>query len=103
MEPVNPIDIGPPGELPAKSVFRKGKSLRSAFRRNPSGLSGPGLLKKILAMSLIPAEDWGDLSAETRETIERCAESLPLLELLVTEGLLTEYQASRLSIGKTFG
>ncbi len=38
-----------------------------------------------------------------REAAERCGDVLSLLELLTAEGLLTQYQATRLSAGKTFG
>lgn len=75
----------------------------SRVRRSRAGLAGPALLKKLLAISLILPEDWDNLAVPKREALERCPDAPHLLELLVAEGLLTSYQASRVGIGKTFG
>jgi response regulator RpfG family c-di-GMP phosphodiesterase/serine/threonine protein kinase len=65
--------------------------------------SGQALLKKILALSLILADDWIALPVTTREAFQRCTDSARLLDGLVAEGLLTTYQASRLKTGKMWG
>jgi len=111
MEPFEPMALAgpvptmaalPSPEAPARASADHDPET-SQPRRGRIGLSGPALLQKILAISLVPAEDWNDLAAPRRAALERCADPLPLLELLATEGLLTRYQASRVSSGKTFG
>lgn len=112
MEPLRPTEVVaslqasklPPAEFPPNPAPVKGGGSKSSPPRKPrTGLSGPAQLKKILAISLIHAEDWANLAVAKRAAIEGCADALAMLELLVAEGLLTRYQASRLGIGKTFG
>lgn len=61
------------------------------------------LLKEWLAGSLILSEDWEALAPDRRETIQNCTDNQVLLELLVENGLLTRYQAARITAGKRFG
>src|SRR5579859_7068524 len=47
-------------------------------------LSGQALLKKILGMSLIFADDWVGMPEAKRAALERCSDAAALLDLLVT-------------------
>jgi len=66
-------------------------------------ISGQSWLKKLLNLTLISSEDWEKLPEERRASFQQCADLHGLLEGLVDAGLLTNYQASRVSVGKTFG
>jgi response regulator RpfG family c-di-GMP phosphodiesterase len=71
---------------------------------HPSGSSGASnFLRKLLATSLVLLEDFEVLEPATRQALEECADDDRLLTLLVDAGLLTDYQAGRISAGATFG
>src|SRR5262245_27162410 len=57
----------------------------------------------LLGSSLIPAEDWGNLKLDDRESLLKlpCPESA--LSVLVELGLLTHFQSVRISTGNRFG
>jgi response regulator RpfG family c-di-GMP phosphodiesterase/serine/threonine protein kinase len=76
---------------------------RSTAILPPPPSSAQVLLQELLAGSLILAEDWDSLPEPARAEIQGCADRAALLVLLVEHGLLTEYQAGRVSAGKTFG
>jgi response regulator RpfG family c-di-GMP phosphodiesterase len=57
----------------------------------------------LLRTSVLLAEDWEALDIRTRDTIEQCAHRDDALAQLVRHGLLTSYQAARLSAGSTYG
>jgi response regulator RpfG family c-di-GMP phosphodiesterase len=61
------------------------------------------LLEGLLASGLVLAEDWEALAEPVRAEVERCIEAPVLLALLADHGLLTDYQAGRVTAGKTFG
>ncbi|MBL8799158.1 MAG: protein kinase [Planctomycetia bacterium] len=65
--------------------------------------TGQSWLRKLLNLSLISSEDWAKLPEERRESFQHCGDLHGLLEALVDANLLTNYQASRVSVGKTFG
>jgi response regulator RpfG family c-di-GMP phosphodiesterase len=61
------------------------------------------LLKELLASCIVLPEDVDQLPSFVQEELARCGEVEDLLSLLVKHGLLTEYQATRVAAGKTFG
>lgn len=61
------------------------------------------LLRNLLARSILPPEDWEALPSTRRDLLERAPDSLTLVDLLLQEGLLTDYQAARIRGGKMFG
>ncbi len=64
---------------------------------------GQMLLFDLLASSLVVNEDWDALDEATREQVLRCSSRDKVLGRLVEHGLLTTYQAARISAGTTFG
>jgi response regulator RpfG family c-di-GMP phosphodiesterase/serine/threonine protein kinase len=67
-------------------------------------LTSSDLLNKLFVQSIILIEDWDALSAERRKALESCSGGpIETVNLLAKEKLLTEYQASRIVVGKTFG
>jgi response regulator RpfG family c-di-GMP phosphodiesterase/serine/threonine protein kinase len=64
---------------------------------------GKALLDDLLARSFLLTEDWDALPGDVRAELGQTADRLKLLDQLVTRGLLTPYQASRITAGKTFG
>ena len=74
--------------------------------RNLSAAASPNrnpFLQEMLAASFVLAEDWEALPEALREQLTACRDNRQLLELLVQHKLLTEYQASRIEAGSTFG
>ena len=63
----------------------------------------PDLLHDLLQSSLILDDEWAALPPATKLVLEQCQDPTALLELLVEEKLLTNYQASRIGAGKRFG
>src|SRR5437763_297455 len=61
------------------------------------------LLGRLLDEGVLLTEDWDALPASRRQAIEYCPDTDSLLELLVAEGLLTDYQTARIKAGSTFG
>src|SRR4051812_23375057 len=66
-------------------------------------LPAQGLVRNLLDSSLILAEDWERLSAQTRVELSNCSDTQTVLPLLVKHSLLTDYQAARVEAGTTFG
>jgi response regulator RpfG family c-di-GMP phosphodiesterase/serine/threonine protein kinase len=79
--------------------------LRSSQReKSQSGIRPPGaLLQELLASGLILSEDWDQLADDVREKLNACPDPPALLSGLVDHHLLTEYQATRVAAGTTFG
>jgi response regulator RpfG family c-di-GMP phosphodiesterase/serine/threonine protein kinase len=65
--------------------------------------AGPLVLEDLLACRLIVPEDWEALPAAARAELRACPDPGALPALLVRYGLVTEYQASRIEAGKSFG
>jgi response regulator RpfG family c-di-GMP phosphodiesterase/serine/threonine protein kinase len=63
----------------------------------------PSLLRKLMAASMVLAEDWEALPEPVRNDLARCRQPDQLLANLVEQGLLTDYQAARIDAGSTFG
>jgi response regulator RpfG family c-di-GMP phosphodiesterase len=86
-------------------------SLVDTPRPRPSGrspLDTPGPLtplaaQDLLASGLILTDDWEALPARARDEAIRCTDPRRLLALLREHRLLTDYQASRLETGNSFG
>jgi response regulator RpfG family c-di-GMP phosphodiesterase len=68
-----------------------------------SGAPGNEYLHRWLDSSLIAAENWEQLPAQTRAELQICPRFDLLVADLVAHKLLTEYQAVRIKAGKTFG
>src|SRR5262245_5775005 len=67
-------------------------------------LSNPSaLLQRLLESSVIPAEDWEAIPAESRDAVAAVANPRTLAERLLELGLLTSYQAGRLVAGRPGG
>jgi len=83
----------------------------ASLARSPSvsGTSGHGAelergpLADLVAQRLVLAEDLERLPLEVQHELQKCNELESLLPSLVQYQLLTEYQAARISAGKTFG
>src|SRR5207247_1937404 len=61
------------------------------------------MLRDFLASSLLLQEEWDLLAPEKRQALLACAEPDTLLNGLVDQGLLTDYQAGRVEAGTSFG
>jgi response regulator RpfG family c-di-GMP phosphodiesterase/serine/threonine protein kinase len=61
------------------------------------------LLQRWVQLSIILREDWDAVPVARRASLERCDNVIELVNRLVEEKLLTDYQASRITIGKTYG
>ncbi len=59
-----------------------------------------GLLPALLASSVLRQGDWDALSADKREELSHLPDPQKLLARLVAENLLSDYQASRVALGK---
>jgi response regulator RpfG family c-di-GMP phosphodiesterase len=57
----------------------------------------------LLASSIVLPEDFEKLPADVQEEIRWCKDTQNLLLLMVQHGLLTDYQATRIDSGKTYG
>src|SRR2546425_12658233 len=60
-------------------------------------------VQELLQRTLILAEDWQAVSADTRQAILGCSTSERFLRELVDNRLLTEYQSGRIEAGTIFG
>jgi response regulator RpfG family c-di-GMP phosphodiesterase len=58
------------------------------------------MLQELMASGVVAIEDWETLSAGTRGTLSRTSQGDLLLSLIVEHGLLTEYQAGEVALGK---
>src|SRR3954452_10686645 len=61
------------------------------------------IIDQFLSSSFILAEDWHVLPLHLQEKILWCHDRSDAIRLLVEHGLLTSYQAARISAGTTFG
>jgi response regulator RpfG family c-di-GMP phosphodiesterase len=79
-------------------------SAPSLWAENPEeGFSTQPLIGRLLASSIVLAEDWLALGDAEREELEQLKSDKAVLTRLVEHGLLTEYQAERLRGGTMFG
>lgn len=62
-----------------------------------------GLLRDLLQSTLIRQHDWDELGDEARQSLEADADEATLLNHLVSQKLLTTYQAGRIRSGQQFG
>lgn len=62
-----------------------------------------GLLRELLALSLILTEDWEQLPLGKRQELQRCGDQETLFTKLIETGLLNDYQAARIQAGRAFG
>src|SRR5262249_5511120 len=90
-----PMPLAPNGEIASR---RLGQT--TCLPRHPPAQS---LVEEWIHESLGLAEDWKTLSPEDRERLLCCPDAEVALSLLVEKGLLTEYQAGRISAGTLFG
>lgn len=67
------------------------------------GSLAQALFNELLASSVVLAEDWDALPAPKRADLAGCTDAKQLLTKLIEHGLLTPYQAERVSTGSTFG
>ena len=72
-------------------------------KSHQAGKPAPTLLDQLLDASLVLTEDWENLPANTRTTIMECSVPTALLQLLEKNGLLTDYQISRIEAGRMHG
>ncbi len=77
------------------------ESLPSKDRSNDS--PAQSLLNELLRSSIVLVEDWEQLPPTSLREIEQCSDAEDLLSLLLKNKLVTDYQAARISAGKTFG
>lgn len=85
---------------------RDSRSERSSWGNSPpapAAGSAQRLLLELRNTWLIRPNDWDSLHGMIREELERAVTSEELLELSVEHRLLTDYQAARIRVGKTFG
>src|SRR5262245_59199411 len=61
------------------------------------------LLQELIDSSLVLAEDWDRLSDQSRHALHGSHHSTDLLSGLIEQGLLTQFQANRISSGRRFG
>jgi putative two-component system response regulator len=73
------------------------------IRTSPVGEDSLSLLDFCVQKSLVHREDWQGIAEETRHEIEAETDASQLLEKLVQNKLLTQYQADRVNAGTTHG
>lgn len=72
--------------------------------KSPGIQTSPGhLVRELLNTSLILAEDWEKLSDQTQAELANCVDTKEAMASLVKHSLLTDYQASRIEAGTSFG
>ncbi len=67
----------------------------------PSETAPPPLLRRLLAVGVVPVEDYDALA--DRSAVDRAPDDDALLAALLAAGLLTEFQAERLRAGRLHG
>lgn len=77
--------------------------LRQTGYASAGGQLKENSIHELLASGVIVSEDWEAVAEATREALMSCADTDERLARLVELGLLTEYQAARVSAGNTFG
>src|SRR5262245_14002999 len=80
-----------PGREPIEASIGWGENPRSASM----------ILKDLLNASVIADEDWEALPEQTKDELRGCSDGEALLEKLVRQGILTQYQAGRIRPGNT--
>src|SRR5713226_4575421 len=81
----------------------KGTQPTIGFPRAPEAPGAQLLLQELLASSLIRAVDWRGLPGAIQEELGRHTDPQELLAQLVSQNLVTPYQAERIIAGTTFG
>jgi putative two-component system response regulator len=70
---------------------------------DPAASASHDFIDELLVKSFVHSEDWKNLPPVTQEKILACPDRRKILSTLVDQRLLTEYQASRIAAGTTFG
>src|SRR5688572_3892035 len=69
----------------------------------PAASVGHDFVDELLAKSFVHAEDWKQLARSAQERLLACQDRKQVLKLMVENRLLTDYQATRIIAGTTFG
>jgi response regulator RpfG family c-di-GMP phosphodiesterase len=91
---------------PSSGPWRARPVVRSAVAEESIGsrpVSIGGYLDSLLSAGLVLHEDWETLASPKRQEVLRCESPQHLLQVLVENALLTDYQADRIEAGTTFG
>jgi putative two-component system response regulator len=87
-----------------RHLLKKSSGLRPLLETTSDCEMGPGqIIDQLMSDSLILMEDWDALPLSIQEKILWTPDRTRLMSLLVEHGLLTQYQASRILAGTTFG
>lgn len=88
---------------PTSSLTSHHDPFRLAFDDGDQTSPAEILIYDLLGASVIHAEDWQQVGMLDRERILRSGEKAKALSVLVDLGLITQYQAARVSAGTLFG
>ena len=80
----------------------KAEAIPKATAQQPVPTGSP-LLHRLLAVGVVPSDDYDALSIPERQAIDREADDARLLDALVAARLLSEHQAGRVKIGRLHG
>lgn len=69
----------------------------------PPTTSASALLSRLLALGVIPADEYEALAEANRQTVEQETDDTRLVDALVVCRLLTDYQAARIKVGRLHG
>src|SRR3954453_19751264 len=88
-----------------RSAMRGGstKKWQRTVLAEPTPSASHDYIDELLAQSFVHAEDWKQLSPAVQNDMLACADRRQILALMVEHRLLTDYQASRIAAGTTFG
>ncbi len=70
---------------------------------DPAASLSHDFVDELLANAFVHAEDWKQLAAGIQNRMLGCSDRRQILALMIEHRLLTEYQASRIAAGTTFG
>jgi response regulator RpfG family c-di-GMP phosphodiesterase/serine/threonine protein kinase len=70
---------------------------------DPAASASHDFIDELLARSFVHPEDWKQLEPHVQNRLLACGDRRQVLYQLIAEGLLTDYQASRIAAGTTFG
>jgi response regulator RpfG family c-di-GMP phosphodiesterase/serine/threonine protein kinase len=70
---------------------------------DPTAAASHAFVDELLARSYVHPDDWKQLDRTLQSRLLACGERRQILSLMIDEGLLTDYQASRIAAGTTFG
>ena len=70
---------------------------------DPAATMSHDFVDELLAKSFVHSEDWKQLPPSIQGRMLACKDRKHILSLMIEHNLLTEYQASRISAGTTFG